>query len=169
MTIITKSLNVNLANHPRVVEPSYFTKQAFIRGEVVDAQFRVIPARKRSCWHGIRRPPQDEESESEEEEDDEEEEEEHEPEEAQPQPTPLGDVPLLTYPIQSEPGSSSEHPPIWDQILNNQIAMQGKLNTLNRHQQEMNHRQRKMEYKLNQYFMYTEFSVESPPTTPNDD
>ena len=49
MTIIAKSLNVNLANHPRVVEPYYFTKQAFVRGEVVDAQFRVILARKRSC------------------------------------------------------------------------------------------------------------------------
>ena len=129
----------------------------------------MIPARKWSCWHGIRRPPQDEQSESEEEEDEEEEEEEHEPDEAQPQPTPLDDVPLLTYPIQSEPSSSSEHPPIWDQILNNQIAMQGQLNILNHHQQEMNRRQCKMEYKLNQYFMYIGFSVESPPTTPTDD
>ena len=146
VTIIAKALNVNLANHPRVVEHSYFTKHAFIRGEVVDAQFRVIPARKRSCWRGIRRPPPEEESEEEEAE---EEQEEHEPEEAQPQPTPLGDVPLLTYPIQSEPGTSSDHPPIWDQILNNQIAMQGQLNILNRHQQEMNRRQCKMEYKLN--------------------
>ena len=148
--------------------------QAFIRGEVVDARFRLIPARQRSCWRRIRRPPPEEdsveeESEEEEAEEEEEEEEEHEPEEAQPQPTPSGDVPLLTYPIQSAPSSSSEHPPIWDQILNNQIAMQGKLNTLNLHQQEMNRRQRKMEYKLNQYFMYTGFSVESPPTTPTDD
>ena len=168
MTIIAKSLNVNLANHPRVVEPSYFTKQAFIRGEVVDAQFRVIPAIKRSCWRGIRRPPQDEESESEEE-DEEEEEQESETEESQPQPTPLGDVPLLSYPIQSEPGTSSDHPPIWDQILNNQIAMQGQLKTLDCHQQEMNRRQCKMEYKLNKYFIYTGFTVESPPTTPTDD
>ena len=111
----------------------------------------------------------EEESEEEEAEEEEEEQEEHEPEEAQPQPTPLGDVPLLTYPIQSVPGSSSEHPPIWDQILNNQIAMQGQLNTLNRHQEEMNRRQRKMEYKLNHYFIYTGFSVDSPPTTPTDD
>ena len=166
VTIIAKSLNVNLANYPRVVEPSYFTKQAFIRGEMVDAQFRVIPARKRSCWRGIRRPPQDDESKSEEEE---EEEQESEPEAEIPQPTSMDDVPLLTYPIQSAPGSSSEHPPIWDQILNNQIAMQGQLNTLNRHQEEMNRRQRKMEYKLNQYFIYTGFSVDSPPTTPTDD
>ena len=89
--------------------------------------------------------------------------------EAQHEPTPLGDVPLLTYPIQSEPGTSSDHPPIWDQILNNQIAMQGQLNTLDRHQQEMNRRQCKMEYKLNMYFIHTGFSMESPPTTPTDD
>ena len=76
---------------------------------------------------------------------------------------------MLTYPIQSAPGSSSDHPPIWDQILNNQIAMQGQLNTLDHHQQEMNHRQCKMEYKLNKYFIHTGFSVESPPTTPTDD
>ena len=81
----------------------------------------------------------------------------------------MDDVPLLIYPIQSAPGSSSEHPPIWDQILNNQIAMQGQLNTLNRHQEEMNRHQRKMEYKLSQYFIYTGFSVDSPPTTPTDD
>ena len=168
ITIIAKSLNVNLANHPRVVEHSYFTKQAFIRGEVVDAKFRVIPARKRSCQRGIRRPPQDDELESEEEEEEEEEEQESEPEAEIPQPTSMDDVPLLTYPIQSAPGSSSEHPPIWDQILNNQIAMQGQLNTLNRHQEEMNRRQRKMEYKLNKYFIYTGFSVDSPPTTPTD-
>ena len=128
---------------------------------MVDSAFWFIPSTKRSCWRGIRRPPQDEDSE--------EEEEESEPKEAQPQPTPLGDVPMLTYPIQSAPGTSSDHPPIWDQILNNQIAMQGQLNTLNRHQQEMNRRQRKMEYKLNKYFIHTGFSVESPPTTPTDD
>ena len=131
----------------------------------MDAQFRVIPARRRSCWRGIRRPPQDDELEEEEEEEDEQ---ESEPEAEIPQPTSMDDVPLLTYPIQSAPGSSSEHPPIWDQILNNQIAMQGQLNTLNRHQEEMNRRQRKMEYKLNKYFIYTGFSVDSPPTTPID-
>ena len=87
----------------------------------MDASFRVIPARSRSCWRGIRRPPQDEDSEEEEveEEEAEEEEEESEPEAEIPQPIPLGDVPMLTYPIQSEPGTSSDHPSIWDQILNN--------------------------------------------------
>ena len=105
----------------------------------MDAQFRVIPAMRRSCWRGIRRPPQDDETESEEEEEEEEEEDQESEHEAEiPQPTSMDDVPLLTYPIQSMPGSSSEHPPIWDQILNNQIAMQGQLNTLNRHQEEMN-------------------------------
>ena len=98
---ILTTLNINLANYTRFVEHSYFTKQAFVRGEVVDASFRVIPARSWSCWWDIRRPPQDEDSE--------EEEEESEPKEAQPQPTPLGDVPMLTYvPIQSAPGSSSD-------------------------------------------------------------
>lgn len=139
----------------------------------MDASFQVIPYRSHSYWRGIRRPPQDEDFEEEEaeeeEEEEEEEKEESEPEAEIPQPTPLDDVPMLTSPIQSVPGSSSDHPPIWDQILNNQIAMQGQLNTLNRHQQEMNRRQRKMEYKLNKYFIHTGFSVESPPTTPTDD
>ena len=171
VTIIAKALNINIANYTRFAEHSYFAKQAFIRGEVVDASFRVIPARSWSCWWGIRRPPQDEDSEEDEaeEEEEEEEQEESEPEEEKPQPTPLGDVPLLTYPTQSEPGTSSDHPPIWDQILNNQIAMQGQLNTLNFHQQEMNRRQCKMEYKLHKYLIHTRFSVESPPTTPTDD
>ena len=44
VTIIAKALNINLANYTRFAEHSYFTKQAFIRGEVVDASFRVIPA-----------------------------------------------------------------------------------------------------------------------------
>ena len=39
--------------------------------------------------------------------------------------------------------------------------MQGQLNALDRHQQEMNHRQRKMEYKLTKYFIHTGFSMES--------
>ena len=56
VTIIAKALNINLANYTRFAEHSYFTKQAFIRGEVVDASFRVIPAHSRSCWRGIRRP-----------------------------------------------------------------------------------------------------------------
>ena len=165
VTIIVKALDVNLAKYSRLAEHSYFTKHAFIRGEVVDSSFQVIPARSRSCWRGIRRPPQDKDSQEEAIGSDE----ESESEEAIPQPTPLGDVPLLTYLIQSAPASSSDHPPIWDQILNNQIAMQGQLNTLNRHQQEMNRRQRKMEYKLNKYFIHTEFSVDSPPTTLTDD
>ena len=131
---------------------------------MVDSAFWFIPSTKRSCWRGIRRPPQDEDSEEEEEE-----EEESEHEAKIPQSTPLDDVPLITYPIQSAPGFSSDHPPIWDQILNNQIAMQGQLNALDCHQQEMNRRQRKMEYKLNKYFIHTGFSVESPPTTPMDD
>ena len=34
-------------------ECSYFTKQAFGRGEVVDSSFRFVQARTQSCWHGI--------------------------------------------------------------------------------------------------------------------
>ena len=121
MTIIAKALNVNLANYSRVVEHSYFTKHAFARGEVVDSAFWFIPSTKRSCWRGIRKPPQDEDSEEEEEEEAEEEESEHVAD--IPQPTPLDDVPMITYPIQSAPGSSSDYPPILNQILHNQIAM----------------------------------------------
>ena len=164
VTIITKALNGNLANYSCVVEHSYFTKHAFVRGKVVDSAFRFIPSTKRSCWRGIRRPPQDEDSEEEEEE-----EEESEHEAKIPQSTPLDDVPMITYPIKSASGSSSDYPPILDQILHNQIAMQGQLNALDRHQQEMNRHQRKMEYKLNKYFIHTDFLVDSPPTTPTDD
>ena len=97
------------------------------------------------------------------------EEEEEEPEEELPPYQPFKDVPLLTYPLQSAPRSSSDHPPIWDQILNNQIAMQGQLNALERHQQKLNDRQRKMEYKLNKYFAQSGLSIDSPPTSPTDD
>ena len=113
------------------------------------------------------KPPQDENSEEEEKEEVEKEESEHEAE--IPQPTPFDDVPMITYPIQSVPSSSSDYPPILDQILNNQIAMQGQLNALTRHQQELNRRECKMEYKLNKYFMHIGFLVDSPPTTPMDD
>ena len=37
--IITKALNVNLDDYTRIVECSYFTNHAFVRGEVVDAMF----------------------------------------------------------------------------------------------------------------------------------
>ena len=97
------------------------------------------------------------------------EEEEEEPEEDLPQYQPFQDVPLLTYPLQSARGSSSDHPPIWDQILNNQISMQGQLNALEHHQQHFNHRQWRMEYKLDKYFAQSGLSIDSPPTTPIDD
>ena len=66
-----------------------------------------------------------------------EEEEESDPEEAAPPFIPFGDVPLLNYPLQSAPSSSSDHPPIWDQILNNQLAMQGQLTEMSFHQQQL--------------------------------
>ena len=56
-----------------------------------------------------------------------------------------------------------------DQILNNQISMQGQLNALERHQQQFNRRQRRMEYKLEKYFDQSGLSIDSPPTTPTDD
>ena len=124
ITIVAKALNVNLDNYTRFVEHSYFTKQAFVRGEIVDAAFHLIPPRSYSCWRGIQGPPLDEEQQHEESK------EESDPEEL-PQYTPFGDVPLLTYPIQSATGaSSSAHPPILDQILDTQIAMQHQLNEM---------------------------------------
>ena len=42
ITIIAKALNINLANYTHFAEHSYFTKQAFIRGEVVDASFPLV-------------------------------------------------------------------------------------------------------------------------------
>ena len=162
ITIVAKALNVDLAAYTRKVECSYFTNHALVRGEVCDVGFRFIPARSHSCWRGIAEaapveessPPHQPES---------------DPEEELPQYQPYGEVPLLTYPLQSASGSSSEHPPIWDQILNNQISMQGQLNEMEFQQKQLAHRQRKMEYKLNRYFTKTRFSIESPPTTPTDD
>ena len=42
VTIIAKALNINLANYTRFVEHSYFTKQTFIRGEVVEAKWWML-------------------------------------------------------------------------------------------------------------------------------
>ena len=92
-----------------------------------------------------------------------------EPKEELPQYQPFRDVPLLTYPLQSALGSSSDHPPIWDQILNNQIAMQGQLNEMELHQKQLARCQRKIQYKLNRYFAQSGYSIESPSTTPTDD
>ena len=104
ITIIAKSLNVDLSNFNRIVECSYFTKQAFIRGEVVDASFRLTPAKMRSCWKGIEQPPAVEEHYAKEEE-------ETDPEEEEPTYTPFGDVPMLPYPIRMDAGGSSSAPP----------------------------------------------------------
>ena len=164
ITIIAKALNVDLSAYTRKVECSYFTNHALVRGEVCDAGLKFIPARSHSCWRGIikasrvDKPPTTSEYKS-----------KSDSEEELPQYQPFGEVPLLTYPLQSVSGSSSEHPPIWDQILNNQIAMQGQLNAMEHHQKQMTHRQRKMEYKLSRYFAQTGYSIESPPTTPSDD
>ena len=57
ITIVVKALNVNLDNYTRFVEHSYFTKQAFVRGEIVDATFRLIPPHSHSCWRGIQGAP----------------------------------------------------------------------------------------------------------------
>ena len=162
ITIIAKALNINFDAYTRKVDCSYFTNHAFIRGEVVDARFHFIPTRSCSCWHGLAgssrvvESPPAYQTESEHEED-------------LPQYQHFGDVPLLTYPLQSAPGSSSDHPPIWDQILNNQIAMQNQLNDMEFQNKQLARRQRKMEYKLNQYFAHSGYPIESPPTTPIDD
>ena len=92
ITIIVKAFNVDLSNFTRTVECSYFTKQAFVHGEIVDSAFHLIPAKMRSCWRGLAPPPPVEEQPMEEEE-------ESDPEEAAPPSTPFGGVPLLTYPL----------------------------------------------------------------------
>ena len=47
--------------------------------------------------------------------------------------------------------------------------MQHQLNEMESQNQQLARRQRKMEYKLNQYFAYTGFQIVSPPPTPTDD
>ena len=135
VTIIAKALNINLENYTRKVECSYFTNHALVQGEVVDAALRFIPARSRSYWRSLPAAARVEEPMHQPME-----EEEEEPEEELPPYQPFEDVPLLTYPLQSAPSSSSDYPPIWDQILNNQISMQGQLNALEHHQQNLNRR-----------------------------
>ena len=166
LTIIAKALNINLENYTRKVECSYFTNHALVRGEVIDVALRFIPAHSRSCWRDLPGTTRVEEPIHQAME---EEEEEEDSKEELPQYQPFEDVPLLTYPLQSALGPSSDNPPIWDQILKNQISMQGQLNALERHQQQLNHRQRRMEYKLDKYFAQSGYSIDSPPTTPTDD
>ena len=123
VTIIAKALNINLDNYTRIVVCTYFTNHDFVRGEVVDVAFQFIPACSRSCWRGIvaltlvEEPHTSYQLES-------------DPEEELPQYPPFRDVPMITYPLQSPPGSSSYQPLIWDQILNNLIAMQRQLNEM---------------------------------------
>ena len=163
ITIVVKALNVNLDNYTRFVEHSYFTKQAFVRGEIVDVVFHLIPPHFHSYWRGIQGPPPVEEQQHEEFEED------STPKEELPQHTPFGDVPLITYPIQSTTGaSSSAHPPIWDQILDMQIAMQRQLNEMEFQNHQLARRQCKIEYKLNQIFAHSGYPIESPPPTPTD-
>ena len=92
ITIIAKVFNVDLSNFTRTVECSYFTKQAFVHGEIIDSTFLLIPDKMRSCWRGLAPPPPVEEHPMEEEE-------ESDPKEAAPPSTPFGGVPLLSYPL----------------------------------------------------------------------
>ena len=120
VTIVAKALNIILGNYTQKVKCSYFTNHALVRGEVVNAGFMFIPVHSRSCWQGLPGATRVEEP-------------IHQAIEEEEEEEPFGDVPLLTYPLQSTLSSSSDHPPIWDQILHNQISMQGKLNALERH------------------------------------
>ena len=87
ITIVAKTLNVDLAAYTRKVECSYFTNHALVRGEVCDAGFRFIPAHSCSCWRGIARasrvdePPTTSEYQT-----------ESDPEEELPQYQPFGEV-----------------------------------------------------------------------------
>ena len=56
ITIIAKAFNVAFAQVDHVAPCIYFTKQALVRGEVVDASFRIVPTHARSCWKGIPHP-----------------------------------------------------------------------------------------------------------------
>ena len=162
ITIVAKALNVDLAGYTHKIECSYFTNHAFVRGKVIDAGFHFIPTRSRSCWRGLAGSSRVKESSTAHQT-------ESEPEEELPQYQPFGDVPSFNYALQSASGSSSDHPPIWGQILNNQIAMQGQLNEMDLHQKQLARSQWKIEYKLNCYFAQSGYSIESPPTTPTDD
>ena len=101
----------------------------------MDVAFHLIPPHSHSCWRGIQGPPLVEEQQHKEST------KESDPEEELAQYPPFGDVPLLTYPIQSTTGaSSSAHPPIWDQILDTQIAMQCQLNEMEFQNKQLAHR-----------------------------
>ena len=56
ITIIAKAFNVDFAAVDLVAQCTYFTKQALMRGEVVDASFHLVPAHTHSCWKGIPHP-----------------------------------------------------------------------------------------------------------------
>ena len=122
VTIIPKALNVNLDDFTHVVECSYFTKQAFVRGEVIDSAFRSILAWSRSCWRCLACPqPIAADAIEEEDENKVKEEEEKEPQAGEPHTTvhvPQGDA----------SGSSSSQSHLLEQILENQRAMQHQLN-----------------------------------------
>ena len=121
ITIIAKALNLELDDFPKVVECSYFTNQAFVRGEVVDAAGQLIPARSRSCWLGVACPsdaavlPEDE---------------------------PTADVaPPSNAPSQpSASGSSNADSQLLTQILDNQRLIQRTLHGLEASNQQMDRR-----------------------------
>ena len=113
------------------------TKLTTIRFREILGWFHFIPARSHSYWRGLAGSSRVKESSPAPQT-------ESEPEEDLPQYQPFGDVPLLTYPLQNAPRSSSDHPPIWDQILNNQISMQWQLNEMDLHQKQLARRQWKM-------------------------
>ena len=99
ITIVAKALNVDNTAYTRKVECSYFTNHALVRGEVCNAGLRFIPACSHSYWCGIAgasrvdEPPTTFEYQS-----------ESDPKEELPQYQPFGEVPFLTYPLQSAPG-----------------------------------------------------------------
>ena len=130
ITIIAKTLNTNFDDFDCVVECSYFTKQAFVRGEFVDASFHLVPAHIRSCWKGILHPyvagHQDDE-----------------PyvrvdvhkekpiigDEEYLEEAPHHDAPFPLYPMHKGASGSSSHDfPIWEPVLENQREMQHQLN-----------------------------------------
>ena len=89
---------------PVLLSVPILQNKLFVKGELVDAGFHLIPARSRSCWRGLVRPPPVEKEHDEEDEEDEEEDEE---ESQEGEPHANVNVPILQFPMQGGASGSS--------------------------------------------------------------
>ena len=155
ITIIAKAFNVDFAQVDHVAPCTYFTKQALVRGEVVNASFRVVPAHTRSYWKGIPHPHFVGQQHDEEHakvghvQEDVQGEDQGKGDATRQEEWPQDDPPIPPFTTQgSASGSSSHEMPIWEQVLGNQHAMQHQLTALETSNRQLYHRQRQMEYKM---------------------